>query len=291
MPAFDTPEPIFVTIDLMAADVRIRAGDRADTVVGIRPQDASDDAAVQSAAQTQVEYAQGRLLVKSPKPTTRSWFWQGGSMDVTVELPAGSRVDARTTGDIRAEGRLGESRFDTADGDIWLDETGDLQLNTANGDITVVRSTGHTDITTANGGIRVREIDGSAVIKTANGDITLGDVTGDLRMKTAYGDITVDRAQASVAARTATGDVRIGEVARGTAVLETSSGEIEAGIREGTAAYLDARTEYGSVHVSLAASDGPDRTDETVEVRARTSYGDIVIRRSRPRTGYPSRGE
>jgi hypothetical protein len=30
----------------------------------------------------------------------------------------------------------------------------------------------------------------------------------------------------------------------------------------------------------LTASDGPEPSDQTVEVRARTSYGDIVIRRS-----------
>jgi len=30
----------------------------------------------------------------------------------------------------------------------------------------------------------------------------------------------------------------------------------------------------------MDASDGPGPSDQTVEVRARTSYGDIVIRRS-----------
>ncbi|GAA2911991.1 DUF4097 family beta strand repeat-containing protein [Streptosporangium fragile] len=282
MPTFDTPEPIFATIDLTAADVWIRASDRTDTVVEIRPQDASDDADAdaQSAAQTQVEYSQGRLLVRTPKSMTRSWLWWGGSIEVRVELPAGSRVDARTTGDFRCEGRLGESRFDTADGDIWLDQTGRLQLNTANGDITVIRSVGHTDVDTANGEIRIREIDGTAVIKTANGDITLGEVTGGLRLKTAYGDITVDRALAGVEAKTATGSVRIGEVVSGSVVLETSSGDIEAGIRQGTAAYLDVKTEYGGVHISLDACDGPEPDDEIAEVRARTSNGDIVIRRS-----------
>ncbi|WP_031161131.1 DUF4097 family beta strand repeat-containing protein [Streptosporangium roseum] len=280
MPTFDTPEPIFAVIDLAAADVRIHAGDRADTVVEIRPKDASDDADVQSAAQTQVDYSQGRLLVKAPKSTIRSWLWWGGSIEVRIELPADSRVEAKTAGDFHCGGRLGESRFDTADGDIWLDQTGKLQLNTADGDITVIRSAGHTDVTTANGEIRIREIDGTAVVKTANGAITLGEVAGDLRLRTAYGDITVDRALAGVDAKTATGDIRVGEVVRGPVVLETSSGAIEAGIRAGSAAYLDVKTEYGNVHIALDPCDGPGQDDESVEVRARTSNGDIVIRRS-----------
>ncbi|MEU4830168.1 DUF4097 family beta strand repeat-containing protein [Streptosporangium sp. NPDC023615] len=285
MPTFDTPEPIHAVIELATADVRIHASDRADTVVEIRPKDGSDDADARGAEQIRVECSRGRLLVKAPTPTLRSWFRWGSAVEVRVELPTGSRVDASTTGDFHCEGRLGESRFETSDGHIWLDRTGRLRLNTADGDVTVVRSAGHTDVTTANGEIRIGEIDGSATIRTANGSVTLGEVTGDLRLKTAYGDITVDRALAGVDARTATGDVRIGEVVRGQVVLETASGEIEAGIREGTTAHLDVRTEYGTVNVLLDPCDGPRRGDETAEVRARTSNGDIVIRRGRPPTG------
>jgi hypothetical protein len=63
-------------------------------------------------------------------------------------------------------------------------------------------------------------------------------------------------------------------------VLETAGGELEVGVREGTAAWLDVTTQYGSVRNSLGASDGPQPSDEIVKVRAHTSYGDIVIRRS-----------
>jgi hypothetical protein len=83
-----------------------------------------------------------------------------------------------------------------------------------------------------------------------------------------------------VAARTANGAVRIGEVARGSVELDTAYGELEIGIRAGTAALLDLRSKFGSVRNSLAASDGPEPSETTVEVRARTSFGDIVIRRS-----------
>jgi DUF4097 and DUF4098 domain-containing protein YvlB len=147
------------------------------------------------------------------------------------------------------------------------------------GAITVDRAVGRTEVTGA-GDVRIREIAGSAVIKNLNGDTWIGEVTGDLRCKAANGDITVDRADAAVVAKTAYGDVRIGEVVRGMVVLGTASGELEVGIREGTAALLDVRSKFGSVRNSLAASDAPVPSDQTVEVHARTSYGDIVIRRS-----------
>jgi DUF4097 and DUF4098 domain-containing protein YvlB len=144
----------------------------------------------------------------------------------------------------------------------------------------VAQTTGHTVVETANGDVLVREIDGTAVVRSANGDIAVGDVTGDLRLSTANGDISVERAHATVVAKTANGDVRIGEVVRGAVALESASGALEIGVREGTAAWLDVRTHGGTVECSLDASDGPEPTDETVKVRARTATGDIVVRRA-----------
>ncbi|GLW13102.1 hypothetical protein Misp01_82300 [Microtetraspora sp. NBRC 13810] len=280
MPTFDTPEPISVTIAVGLGGIRINAADRADTVVEVRPRDPSDDSDVKAAAETRVEYAAGHLLVKAPKKRSLFSWSGGGSVEVRIDLPAGSRVDADAASDIHGEGRLGDSTFRTSFGEVRLDRTGRLRLHTADGDITVRRSAGHTDVTSANGHISIREIDGPAVVKTANGGITLGEVTGDLRLNTAYGDIVVDRALADVDARNASGGIRVGEIVRGKVVLESAYGDMEIGIRRGTAAWLDLRTPYGTVHNSLDAADGPAPSEETAEVRARTSYGDIVIRRS-----------
>ncbi len=240
MPTFDTPEPILATIDIAGGHVRIHASDRADTVIEVRPSDESEDADVQAAEQTQIEYANGQLLVKAPKNKIRSLFGRTASIDVTVELPSGSRVDGKAWADFRSAGRIGDSTFDTAAGAIRLDQTGRLKLRTGAGDISVGRTGGHTDVATASGKVWIGEIDGTAVVKTSNGDITVGEVTGE---------------------------------------METGFGELELGIREGTAAWLDVSSRYGSVRSDLGASDGPETSDETVEVRARTGYGDIVIRR------------
>ncbi|GAA2656890.1 DUF4097 family beta strand repeat-containing protein [Nonomuraea recticatena] len=80
---------------------------------------------------------------------------------------------------------------------------------------------------------------------------------------------------------TAYGSVSIGEVVRGAVVLDSGRGDLEVGLRQGTAAWLDLDSHFGSVDVPLAAAhDGPRQAEETVEVRARTRYGDILVRRS-----------
>ena len=96
MPAFDTLEPISVAIELAVGDVRLDASDRADTVVHVRPADESHEPDVRAAEQTRVEYAAGRLLVAAPKSRGRSLFGKPGSIDVAIELPAGSQLHADT---------------------------------------------------------------------------------------------------------------------------------------------------------------------------------------------------
>ena len=198
---------------------------------------------VKAAEQTRVEYADGQLLVKAPK--LRSWL-----------QPQRRRVDRR---DDRAARRLARARRPAA-GATSTATAGSAtagsrpasatsgstrptrcNLKTGAGDISVDRATGDAEVTTGSGDVRLRELDGSAVIKNSNGDTWIGAVAGDLRVNAANGNIAVDRAHAGVVAKTANGDVRLGEVVRGSVVLETRLGDLEVGIREGTAAWLDVR--------------------------------------------------
>jgi hypothetical protein len=279
MPTFETPEPIVATIDLAAGDVRITASDRHDTVVDVRPTDASHEPDVHAAEQTRVEYTANGLLIKSPRQYAlgrKRW-----SVDVALELPAGSKLHADAAmGAIHAAGRLGECRIKVTAGDIDLDEAGPAELSTSAGRIAVDRATGHAEISTSSGRIRVREIDGSAVIKNSNGESFVGEITGDLRVNSANGTIVVGDAGADVTATTANGDVRVGAISRGVASLKTGYGEIEIGIHSGTAARIDAFTHFGQVHNSMQAAENPGPGERTAEVRARTNFGDILIRRS-----------
>jgi hypothetical protein len=280
MPSFDTPEPITATVVVAVGDVRISAGDRSVTVVEVRPSDASNDEDVKAAEQTRIEHVDENLLVTAPKQ--RSWSIRsgGGSIDVTIELPAGSHAHgAGQSTDFRCDGRLGDCRIKTGLGHIQLDMADTVSLKSGIGDISVDRATGHAEITAGSGDVRLRDLGGSAVVKNSNGDTWAGVAGGDVRLSAANGSIAVDVAKASVVAKSSNGDVRLGEVVRGSVVLETRLGDVEVGIREGTAAYLDVRAAAGRVHNALDAAEAPEPSAETVEVRARTSAGSVVIRR------------
>jgi hypothetical protein len=285
MPTFDTPEPIFVTVELAVGDITIVASDRTDTVVEVGPSDATRKSDVAAAEATRVEFAGGKLSIRASKGR-RQWSLRGGreSVDVRIALPAGSdlRGDAGIAA-LRCSGRLGECRFKTGIGEIRVDQAGPAQLHTSGGDITVDRVLGHAELTTRSGAVRVGRIDGTAAIKSANGDAWIGEATGELRVSAANGRIAVDRAGAGVAAKTANGDVRVGEVAGGAVVAQTACGKVEIGVRDGVAAWLDLHTHCGNVHNLLDASGRPEEGEDAVEVRARSSFGDITVRRAASR--------
>ncbi len=281
MPTFDTPEPISATLDVVVGSIQIRASDRSDTVVDVRPSDPSRDQDVRVAGETRVEFTGGTLLVRTPRARNLGLFGRTGSVAVDIELPTGSSLQAEAAmGEFRVQGGLGDCRIKTSAGDIQLDRTGQVELRTGAGAVVVDRVVGKADITTGSGRIHVGSIDGSAVLKNSNGDNWIGAITGELRVKAANGDVTVDRANASVTANTANGSVVIGDVVRGTASLSTAIGQIEVGIHQGTAARLDVSTQFGRVRNDLDTTDRPAATDETVDIQARTSYGDVVIRRA-----------
>lgn len=279
MPTFPTPAPIDVKLDLAAGEARITATDRDDTVVEVAPRDPSRPADVRAAEQTRVELADGRLLVKTPRhglTLSRGW-----AVSVTIALPSGSRVEGHTgVGELRAEGTLADCTFKTGAGAIRVGETGPLTVVSGAGDISVEAAHGATTVVTGSGAVRVGAVGGDVSVKNSNGATTIGDAGGDVRVKASNGDITVDRAGGALLAKTAMGNVRVGAVRRGDVELRTAFGTIEVGIAEGTAARLDVRTEYGSVRQELEAASAPPPAAPTVALKARTSHGDITIRRA-----------
>ncbi|MEU1985982.1 DUF4097 family beta strand repeat-containing protein [Nocardia sp. NPDC019395] len=281
MPTFETPEPISVTVELGVGNLRITASDRADTVVDVRPSDESDESDVQAAQRIRVDYANGLLQITGPKARIFDFSRKTRSVEVIIDLPQGSQVTGNVEmGHLIGTGRLGECRYKTGAGNIRLDRTGPLRLDTGAGQLTVGDVVGSAEIHTGTGKVSLGEIDGPVVVKSSNGDIVIGAAAGDTRARTANGDISVDRAGAGVEAKTSSGTIRLGEVARGSVELGTAMGELEIGIAEGTAAWLDVNTSFGHVHNLLDSAAQPEKSDETVEVRARTAFGDITIRRS-----------
>jgi hypothetical protein len=276
MPTFPTPPPTASQLEV-AGEIRIVAGEQADTVVEVVPATASREADRRAAERTQVHCSGGVLTVKTPR--TRSPFGPNGMVAISIRTPAGASVEGRSLlGNLVVEGPLGNCRFTTAMGDIRLTEAAAVVLTTSLGEVVADRL-GDAKIRGA-GLVRVARIEGDAEIKNVNGETRLGRVTGDLRVKSSNGGIFVDRAGGRVEARTAVGDVRLGEVGPGQVSAYSAAGDLAIGVADGVAAWLDVSTSYGRAASSLESTTAPEAGAPTVEVRGRTSYGDITVHRS-----------
>lgn len=194
MQKFDTPAPITVVLDIPAGRVQLFAADRADTSVEVLPANPAKNRDLQAAEQTTVDYTDGVLRISAAEPENRL-FGPSGSLEVSVKLPAGSRVEARTAAcELRGVGRLGDVEFDGAYRQIKLDETASLRLTATDGDVEVGRLGGPAQISTARGDIRIAEaVRGTVVLRTQSGDITVGAAAGvsaALDAGTSYGRIS-----------------------------------------------------------------------------------------------------
>jgi hypothetical protein len=265
MPRFDTPEPISVTLELGVGDLRVVASDRTDTLVTVQPSDPARSSDVTAAGKTAIEYANGVLRVKAPKGWKRPSFRGGGdSIDVCIELPTGSQLHGGGgLAALRCTGTLSDCRYKTGAGDIII-----------------AHLAGSAELSTGTGAVRVGRIGASATIRNSNGETWIGSAVGALEVRAANGKIAVGQAGASVTAKTANGDVHLEEVLRGAIVAETSCGQIDVAVRPGVAAWLDLHTGFGRVRNLLDTAGQPGPSEDTVEVRARTSFGDITIRRA-----------
>jgi DUF4097 and DUF4098 domain-containing protein YvlB len=261
MPTFETPQPITAKVEISAGSVRLVASDRDDTVVEVRPRDASRSHDVKAAEQVRVDFSNGTLLVSSQRGFS---FPRRGAVVVDIALPSGSRLHASSaSASITADGRYADCKFASASGDL---EVGSVA--------------GNLKADTGSGGITVRDINGSASVSTASGDAAIGDLDGDVKFRAASGSLTVGRLHGNLEAQTASGDVTVTTAVNGGVSAQTSSGELLVGIAEGTAAQLDLRTGSGEVRNVLTPSDGPAEGDETLVVRARTGSGDVVVQRA-----------
>ncbi len=273
MSSFKTPDPISAEIDLPFGAAHLIASERSDTTVVVNPSDPSRKLDVEAAQRTRIDLSGSTLIVKVPKAVK-------GSVDVTIELPESSRfVFKGGLADLRADGRLANTRIQNGAGDVRLDETGQVNVVTGAGRVSLNHAAGDGDVT-AGGDIEIVSIRGNADIKNLNGRTWVGRVSARLRARSANGDIAVDQVGSDVAARTANGNIQIGEVVTGSSTLATGSGSVSIGIGNGTIAWVDARTKFGRVHNSLEAAATPEPDAKTVEIRARTSFGDITVHRS-----------
>ncbi|MEE4596774.1 hypothetical protein V2J94_33650 [Streptomyces sp. DSM 41524] len=150
--------PIRVVLAIPAGRVQFIAADRADTTVEVLPASPSKSRDVQAAEQTTVAYADGVLRIYAAEPKNQL-VGPSGSLEVTVQLPAGSRVEAKAAAS-ELRGRV-----------VLRTQSGDISVGAAAGvSAALDADTGYGRISNALKNDGTAELDIRAT--TSHGDIT-----------------------------------------------------------------------------------------------------------------------
>ena len=178
MQKFDTPAPISAVLDIPAGRVQFIAADRADTTVEVRPANAAKRRDVKVAEQTTVECRDGVLRIDAPAARNQ-YLGPSGSVEVTVQLPTGSRIEGKATfAEFRGVGRFGDVALE-AYGVVKIDEAASTRLTGHAGDVEVGRLGGPAEISTQQGDIQIDEaVRGTVVLTTQMGNVTVGTADG-----------------------------------------------------------------------------------------------------------------
>jgi DUF4097 and DUF4098 domain-containing protein YvlB len=110
--------------------------------------------------------------------------------------------------------------------------------------------------------------------------VVIESVGGTLKVKSGSGDIVVKQGGEALDVMAGSGDLLVKRVEHGRLNARTGSGDIVVGVARGTAAYLDIMTVTGEVRSELDGTEGPDQSDDTVEIHVQTGSGDVVLQRA-----------
>src|SRR5262245_8471255 len=278
MPSYDVSGPVDLDVAVGVAFVDIVASDRPDAVVQIVPSRPGRGGDESLAREATVSFDGGRVRVKVPRRL--NLFGKGDSVDVRCAVPTGSRLTIESAyGSVRIRGQLGDCRIAAKYGGVTADTVANLVLDAPYGSTDIAEVTGRLDVTAGHGVLRIAQVHGDARLRASHGTMELGTAVGDVEVTTS-GALTIDRALGDVTARSAHGPIRIREVSGGTIRLENGYADVDVGVPTGIAAWIDAVSAHGRVRNELTPDPAAAASDRSVELRLRTNYGQVIIRRA-----------
>lgn len=259
---FATPEPVDLEVRNPAGTIEVIATDTDTSTVEVRPLSAGAEAR-EFAERTRVDLSGDGRRLTVLAPERRIVFGRGIPIAVTVTVPAGSRARLRTaSAEATCRGRLAE-----------------LTASTSSGPVTAEEVTGTVEVRAASGAIRLGST-GRAEVHAASGAIRIGAASGDVEVHVASGRVEIGTAEGSVSARSASGDISVAEVSRGRVEMSAASGDVRIGVRAGAVARLDVVTVSGRARSELPVEDTAPAGGSTVDIRAKTVSGNVLITRA-----------
>ncbi len=272
---FAVSGPVRLRVQMGAGRLEVEAKETDQVTVDVRGGESSRE----TVDQTVVEHRGDEVVVEVPRRA--GFLRRSAEIEVVVTLPPQSRLDIRTeSADVVTSGPLGDSQVKTGSGDLRLDHTGELRVQSGSGDVTVGTANGTSTVTTGSGDVVARLVGASGRVSTGSGDIRVERAAGPLQVNSGSGDVSVDTAGDDVTANTASGDQHLGRVERGRVRLNSASGDIHVGVADGTAVWLDVNTISGSLDSALSGGEPPGEDEDSVELRVNTVSGDIALARA-----------
>jgi hypothetical protein len=278
MTAFPVSGPAFIRIEVQMGRVHVVAEERDDVNVEVSPANPGRSGDRSAAEAVKVTGTGAEVSVVGP--FRLNLFGPGDSVDVVVRVPEASDASVSLKyGSMHLSGTLGTVRVALDYGDASVARVGRADLGLGHGELRVEHISGDADVTLKSGRARIGRITGALRLKGSDAGIDVGTIDGAADIATSTGVVQLGSPGSALTVRSAYGPVRIGELTGGTARVEASYGEVSVGVRRGTAVWLDASSRHGIVRNELSADAGPAEGERTLELHARTGYGDITVHR------------
>jgi len=257
---FHTPGPLLLNLGVPAGRIDLETVDGEETVVEL---DAADEVEEEARIELRPRRDGHEVIVEIER--RGGFLRRQGEVRLRVTAPPGAEVEVSTaSADVEGRGVFGRVEVESASGDVAFDQVeSDAEIQSASGDV------------------RVARVQGSVAVNTASGDIELEYVDGPGKIRSASGDVAVGEAGSSLKVQTASGDQEIRTVSEGEVTLQSASGDISIGIKQGSKLWIDARSMSGETSSELEVGDAPPNGEGPfVEVRATAMSGDIRVRRA-----------
>jgi hypothetical protein len=240
---FPVQGPLRVVVRIPIGAVAVETAETAEATVDVEP---LNGAAEKALGDLVVELRGDRLVVEREAGPRLGLLGRAPSFRVAVVAPHDSSVELGTvSADVRADGRFASVDAKTVSGDV---AAGDVSADVA--------------------------------VKTVSGDVKLRRIGGHVSVNTVSGDVEVAEAARGVSAKTVSGDQAIDSVTEGQANLQSVSGDIKVGIRQGSGVWFDLKSASGKTVCELEPAEGPAGDGPTVELRAKAVSGDIRVVRA-----------
>jgi hypothetical protein len=183
-------------------------------------------------------------------------------------------------GAARLSGRLAEVRAELPYGELAVDHADRLEVKGGHGDFRIGQVGGDAELAFKSGTARLGRVRGRLRLTGADGAVIVDRADGPAELATSSGSLEVGTAGSGATIRSAYGRVRLLDVVSGAVRIDGSYGDVEVGVRRGTAVWLDAAAQRGLVRTDLTADAGPGEGEQALELRIRTGYGSIAVHRS-----------